>query len=221
MAQGADLQQTTESRLHRIQASFDKLEREYQEYREKIRSTSESELQMQILSLQSELQNVKEDKLKLQHARIKQKEVISKLERQLNWAQSMIHQEHNITSSGSNYSVQAQQLNTMAQTGLKNLQEDQAELSKLREQIMQLKKARDGAPSSEKGSEGADGSSAELQDVDAKESVKEEASLQASKQKMEERQRLEEEMKALLASGMYSNTDPIIMTLQQRIQLLA
>ena len=55
LAQSADLQQATESRLRRIQESFDRLEREHHEYRAQVRSTSESELQRQILGLQSEL----------------------------------------------------------------------------------------------------------------------------------------------------------------------
>ena len=142
VSQMADLQQTTENRLHRIQASFDKLEREFTEYRERIRTTSESELQMQILALQSELQEVKEDKIKLQHARVKQKDVVAKIERQLHWAHSIIQQEHKITSSGSKYTAQAHQLNTMAQSGLRDLQDDQAELTKLREQVAKLRSAK-------------------------------------------------------------------------------
>ena len=227
VAQGVDLQQATENRLHRIQASFDKIEREYQEYREKVRNTSESELQMQILGLQSELQNVKGDKLKLQHARVKHKEVVAKLERQLQWAHSMIQQEHSITSSGSKYSMQANQLNNIAETGLKSLQEDQAELSRLREQISQLRKVQDksenGKPASSD-NESNPGLPAPNSPDEASQSNDEAKVQQEQKEASEkslEKERLVEEMNNLLGSGIYSRTDPIILTLEQRINLLS
>ena len=70
---------------------------------------------------------------------MKQKDVISKLKRELHWAQSLIQQGHNIASSGTKYSAQAHQLNTMAQSGLRDLQDDQAELTRLREQVAKEK----------------------------------------------------------------------------------
>ncbi|QDZ19073.1 hypothetical protein A3770_02p15910 [Chloropicon primus] len=226
-----ELQHSTENRLHRIQASFDKLEREYQEYREKMRTTSESELQMQILSLQSELQNVREDKLKLQHSRVKQKDVISKLQRELQWAQSMIQQEHTISSSGSKYNVQAKQLNEIAQTGLKDLKEDQEQLKMLREQVMELRRTNGPSKPSEAhgkadGEEerAGTGEAAKAEEGPQRETSSSSSSKAVVEAQVEEknfqRERLEEEMSNLLQSGMYTETDPIILTLKEKISLL-
>lgn len=218
VSQMADLQQTTENRLHRIQASFDKLEREFTEYRERIRTTSESELQMQILALQSELQEVKEDKIKLQHARVKQKDVVAKLERQLHWAHSIIQQEHKITSSGSKYTAQAHQLNTMAQSGLRDLQDDQAELTKLREQVAKLRSAK----ASSAGGSGGENAAMEAEAAPAPEGGGGQVAASVGQEERNmEADRLVEERNALLASGMYSEGDPIITTLTEKINMLA
>ena len=218
VSQMADLQQTTENRLHRIQASFDKLEREFTEYRERIRTTSESELQMQILALQSELQEVKEDKIKLQHARVKQKDVVAKIERQLHWAHSIIQQEHKITSSGSKYTAQAHQLNTMAQSGLRDLQDDQAELTKLREQVAKLRSAK----ASSAGGSGGENAAMEAEAAPAPEGGGGQVAASVGQEERNmEADRLVEERNALLASGMYSEGDPIITTLTEKINMLA
>ena len=177
--------------------------------------------------MQSELQGVKEDKLKLQHARVKQKDVVAKLERQLHWAHSIIQQEHKITSSGPKYTAQAHQLNTMAQSGLRDLQDDQAELTKLREQVAKLRSAQ----ASSAGGSGGENAAMEVEAPKASEEVEAApapegeggqvaASVGQEERKMEA-DRLVEERNALLAGGMYSEGDPIITTLTEKINMLA
>ena len=222
LAQSADLQQATESRLRRIQESFDRLEREHHEYRAQVRSTSESELQRQILGLQSELQQCREEKLKLQHSRVKQKEVISKLHRDLQWAQSMVQRGHAISTSGTKYHEQAHQLNAMAQHGLRDLKEDKEELERLREQLGRMRGGLGAEAQAEAAASGSSEAEEEAGDASAPAaSREEEPAATAVEPKAEERVRLEDEMRGLLQSGMYTEADPIIATLQGKINLLS
>ena len=196
-------------------------EREHHEYRAQVRSTSESELQRQILGLQSELQQCREEKLKLQHSRVKQKEVISKLHRDLQWAQSMVQRGHAISTSGTKYHEQAHQLNAMAQHGLRDLKEDKEELERLREQLGRMRgglgaEVHGGCSLGVLGGRGGGG------DASAPAASREEepgGHGSGTQGRGEGQARGRDE--GLLQSGMYTEADPIIATLQGKISLLS
>ena len=204
LSQAGELQSIAEGRLSRLQASFDRLERDFQDYREKVRATPESELQMRILNLQNSLRIAEEDKAKLSHSRAKLKEVNGKMERQLQWAYSIIQQEVMIKGNASKYSAQAAKLNEVAYTELESMRDEQAQLRRLKEEIRRMKQGGgDGADGeapggSQGGGVGSEGSALSAEDT-------------------QEMQRLQDEMQSLLSSGIYTAKDPVIASLKQKI----
>ena len=129
---------------------------------------------------------------------------------------------HAISTSGTKYHEQAHQLNAMAQHGLRDLKEDKEELERLREQLGRMR----GGLGAEVQAEAAASGSSEAEEEAGNASApaasrEEEPAATAVEPKAEERARLEDEMRGLLQSGMYTEADPIIATLQGKISLLS
>ena len=204
----ARLKKEGEERLREAQGRVKAVEKEFDDFRHKVRATPEAKLQAEAVSLQQRLALAEGRQLKLQSAKQHYKDQVIRLARELARVQLNRNAQAAAQLQRQTQEEGLRRLRSLAEQEASASQEDRRELEQARRDLdMLAKSAAHGAPAGEPAmdepvlpAEGAKGGSTDTQ---------------------EEVQRLIAERAGLLQTGVYKAGDPIIAALDSKLQALS
>ncbi len=204
------LKRETEERLREGQTRIKTLEKEFDDYRHKVRATPEAKLQAEVVRLQQKLALSEGRQLKLQSAKQHYKEQVIRLAREL--ARVQLNRNAQAAAQLQRHTQEEglRQLRSLAEQEAAASEDDRLELQRTRRDLDSLVKAATGPPAEERGEAAENAPQLTLEERQG-------GRVEAT----QEVQRLIAERAGLLQTGVYRAGDPIITALDSKLQTLS
>jgi len=204
------LKRETEERLREGQARVKTLEKEFDDYRHKVRATPEAKLQAEVVRLQQKLALSEGRQLKLQSAKQHYKDQVIRLARELARVQLSRNAQAAAQLQRHTQEEGLRQLRSLAEQEAAASEDDRLELQRTRRDLDTLVRAATGPPAGR----GEVAENAPHLTLDEKEGG-------AGESAQDEVQRLIAERAGLLQTGVYKAGDPVIAALDSKLQTLS
>ena len=202
------LKRETEERLREGQARVKTLEKEFDDYRHKVRATLEAKLQAEVVRLQQKLALSEGRQLKLQSAKQHYKDQVIRLARELARVQLSRNAQAAAQLQRHTQEEGLRQLRSLAEQEAAASEDDRLELQRTRRDLDTLVRAATGPPAGR----------GEVAENAPHLTLDEEGGAGESAQEV---QRLIAERAGLLQTGVYKAGDPVIAALDSKLQTLS